>query len=110
MNGTVFSFYSGQISVTPWQAPGAPTGLQAVAASPMQIRLTWVDNSTTETRFRVERQNGGSWVEVAKTHPDKPAFIDTGRAAGTFSNYRVRAMSGTTVSAPSPEAGDTALP
>ena len=33
----------------------APTNLSGQVISPTQINLTWTDNSTTETGFKIER-------------------------------------------------------
>jgi len=38
-------------------APEAPTGLAATVLSSTEIELTWQDNSTNESGFKVERKN-----------------------------------------------------
>ena len=49
--------------------PSAPANLTAAAASASQINLTWRDNSTNETGFRIERKTGtsGTYTEIATT-------------------------------------------
>jgi subtilisin family serine protease len=95
-NGTVFSPYSGQVSATLWGAPADPSELTAVATSPTQIKLTWKDNSSTETSFRVERlATGGVWPEIKVLPANSTFYIDSGRTAGVTYSYRVRAVSGT---------------
>ncbi|MBN1673758.1 MAG: CotH kinase family protein, partial [Kiritimatiellae bacterium] len=40
-------------TTTPDTAPAAPSGLAAAALSTSQIRVTWVDNSSNETQFKI---------------------------------------------------------
>src|SRR5207237_1362107 len=46
---------SNKVNATPLAPPAAPTGLVATAASQTTIRLTWTDNSSNETGFKIER-------------------------------------------------------
>jgi fibronectin type 3 domain-containing protein len=108
VNGAAVSAPSPEAEAATLAVPEAPTALTAKALSRGRIQLTWTPGAGTTTGFLIERQDGATWVEAGRTRADRPGFIDTGRAAGTFYNYRVRAMSGTYRSAPSPEAGDTA--
>ena len=43
--------------------PAAPSGLSATAVSSSQINLSWTDNSSDETGFKLERKTGagGTW-------------------------------------------------
>ena len=72
-------------------APAAPSGLSASAASSSQVNLAWIDNSSNETGFKIERSgNGGStYAQIATTTAS--SYSDTGLAAGTIYYYRVRA-------------------
>jgi Tol biopolymer transport system component len=98
-NGTVFSPYSNTASVTTWAVPVAPGNLKAAAISASQIKLTWADESGTETAYRVERQKAdGSWEEIRVLAANATAYVDAGRTAGVASTYRVRASSGTAYS------------
>lgn len=82
--------------------PAAPTGIAAVSLSNnTHIRVTWQDNSTTETGFELERQTlaGAVWGPVATlsvsantTQHDDPAGVGTHR-------YRARAVNAAGASA-----------
>lgn len=83
-------------------APAAPSGLTASALSRSQIRLSWVDNSTTENGFRVERCQGSgctAFTEIAVVGPDVTTFLDGGRTRNTVYTYRVRAFNAAGTSA-----------
>jgi fibronectin type 3 domain-containing protein len=110
VNGAAVSSPSPEADATTKAVPEAPTALTAKALSRGRLQLTWTPGAGTPTAFQIERQDGGSWIVIGKAKPNVTSFIDTGRTAGTFYNYRVRALSGTASSGPSPEAGDTAKP
>jgi subtilisin family serine protease len=78
-----------QPSTTP---PAAPTGLVATAASATQINLSWADNSTDETGFKVERSTDGvSFTQAGTTAAGVRIYSATGLAASTTYTFRVRA-------------------
>lgn len=78
----------------------APTALTASAISATQVNLTWADQASTETGFRVERATGGGpFVEIAVAPANATTFSNAGLAAGTTYAYRVRATDGTLDSA-----------
>jgi len=82
--------------------PAAPSGLSgAVAGS--QVNLTWTDNSTNETGFRIERAvNGGGFAAIGTTLANVTTFTDAGViAAGTAYSYRVFAYNAAGDSLPS---------
>jgi hypothetical protein len=90
------------------ERPAAPSALAASAQSDTSIRLTWQDNSTTETTFHVERKSAAAgWAEVATTGPNTTAHTDTGLSPSTLYTYRVRASNAGGFSTYSPEAGAT---
>jgi len=70
-----------------------PTNLIATASLSTQIDLTWVDNSSTETAFLIERSPNGvnDWVQIAVTAADVTAYSDTTCDPDTTYYYRVRA-------------------
>lgn len=72
--------------------PGGPTDLVAQGISSAQINLSWTDNSTDETSFKVERKTtGGSFAEVASVGPNVTTWSDTGLDPESAFIYRVRA-------------------
>jgi hypothetical protein len=80
-------------STTQPAGPAAPTNLAAAVANGTAVTLTWTDNASNETGFRVEKKTGtASFVAIT---PDKAAnvttHVDSGLAAGTYT-YRVTAL------------------
>ena len=72
--------------------PGAPGSLSAAALSSSQIKLTWLDNSSNEIGFRLERSaNGINWSEFAVVGSNVTSFTDTGLTGATSYQYRARA-------------------
>src|SRR4029079_19016447 len=76
--------------------PGAPTGGIANALSQTQIALSWVDNSTDETGFKIERSIAGTdqWVAVSTVSANVTSFSDSGLTASTGYQYRISAING----------------
>ena len=82
---------------TPPATPAAPSGLTATAASQSQINLSWVDNSTNETGFKIERCKGANcanFAQVGTVASNTTSFPDAGLAKNTTYRYRVRAYNG----------------
>src|SRR5437867_1888085 len=77
----------------PAKAPSAPSKLTSTAISSNQIRLNWVDNSTNESGFKVERGNSssGPWTQIATVGAGVVSYSDSGLEASTLYFYRVRA-------------------
>ncbi len=72
--------------------PIAPTNLIGTAASPTQINLSWTDNSTNETGFKIDRKIGsGNWVTDygIVSNADVINYSDTSVSAGITYTYRV---------------------
>lgn len=64
----------------------------ASAAQAAQFTLSWVDNSTNETGFRIERSTDGvSFAEIATVGPDVVSYVDGNLPNSTTYSYRVRA-------------------
>ena len=86
--------------------PVAPSGLAVSAVFHTRIDLTWVDASSNETGFKIERKTGagGSYAEIATVGPNVTAYSNTGLTPGTSYFYRVRATNGNGDSAYSAEA------
>ncbi len=91
--------------------PAAPSRLAATVLSSSQIALTWQDNATDETGFRIERRTGGgSFGEVASVGANVTAFTAAGLAAATTYEFRVRAVNEQGFSAYSSTASATTAP
>jgi putative transposon-encoded protein len=88
--------------------PAPPSNLVGNAVSSTQIDLTWNDNSSDETGFKIERRSGGgAFVEVATTAANVVTFSDSGLAAATSYAYRARAFNAVGPSAYSSETSVT---
>jgi N-acetyl-anhydromuramyl-L-alanine amidase AmpD len=73
--------------------PAAPSGLAATTASSSQINLTWNDNSSNESGFKIERAtaSGGPWTQIAINGANDRTYSSTGLKSLTTYYYRVRA-------------------
>ena len=91
--------------------PAAPVSLAAGAASSSQINLTWADNSSNETGFKIERKtgSGGTYSQVATVGAGVTSYNDSGLSEATNYYYRVRATNGSGDSAYSNEASANTL-
>lgn len=77
---------------TPPPVPAAPSNLVATAVSTTQINLTWVDNSSDEDNFVLERRIGSGAFSVIATLPaNTTAYSNTGLTKNTTYSYRVKA-------------------
>ncbi|MBN2181846.1 MAG: fibronectin type III domain-containing protein [Sedimentisphaerales bacterium] len=89
------------------KVPKAPSGLIATALSSTEIGLSWVDNSSNEAGFNIERWNGVVFVEIATVGANVTTFIDSGLSEGTTYTYRVCAYNSAGASSYSNEASAT---
>lgn len=74
--------------------PSAPSSLTATAASATQVTLSWRDNSSDESGFRIERCTGSgctNFTQIASVGADVTSTPNTGLARNTVYSYRVRA-------------------
>jgi serine protease AprX len=74
--------------------PAGPSNLTATAISASRIDLSWIDNSTNETGFRIERCKGASctnFAELATVGANVTSYSNTGLTKNTAYRYRVRA-------------------
>ncbi len=69
--------------------PLAPTELDGALVN-NQVELTWVDNSTNETGFKIDRKVGaGNWVaDYASVNADVVNYTDTSVSEGMIYSYR----------------------
>ena len=99
------------------QMPAAPSGLSATAyatttsAEQNRIDLRWIDNSTNETGFEVERRQVdglgaplSAFAQLVTQNPNITTYADVDLVAGTRYEYRLRAASLAGPSAWSPSA------
>lgn len=100
-------YLSGAVAPTP---PAAPSGLVASVASTTQINLSWSDNATNETAYKVERATSasGPWTEIAgNLAANTTSYGVTGLTASTTYYFRVRASNASGDSAYSATASAT---
>ncbi|MCJ7795719.1 MAG: fibronectin type III domain-containing protein, partial [Thermoleophilia bacterium] len=93
-NDSGSSAYSNTASATTFQvAPAGPTGLAAAAVSSSQINLSWRDNSTNESGFKIERSLSSTtgFSPIATVGANVVSYSNSGLSASTTYYYRVRA-------------------
>lgn len=74
--------------------------LVAIPSAAAKLTVTWDDNSTGETGFRVERASDAvNFVEVGTVAADVVTFVDTTVVSGSTYSYRVAAYNATATSA-----------
>ena len=75
--------------------PTPPTVLGATPLSADSIAILWLDTSTNETSFEVQRSLDGStsWTTINTLAANTQNYIDTGLTTGAPYFYRVRAAS-----------------
>lgn len=82
----------------------APSNLTAMAMG-ASIRLNWVDNSSFELGFMIERKDAiNGYTEVGRVEANRTTFDDRPPAPNVTYTYRVRAFDATGVSLASNEA------
>lgn len=70
--------------------PLPPTNLVGTLSPLTTINLSWIDNSTNETGFKIERKvSGGDYTLIGTTDADKTTFSDSGLSFGVYYTYRV---------------------
>jgi hypothetical protein len=75
-----------------------PTSATATAVSSSQINLTWIDNSASETGYKIERKRtaAGTYSQIAQVGANVQNYSDTtGLDPSTRYYYRIRATKGT---------------
>ena len=88
-----------------------PSALTATASAGNQINLSWEDNSSDETGFRIERKSGSeAYGQIATVAANATVYSDNGLAPAIAYTYRVRAYSAGGNSTYSNEATATTLP
>lgn len=86
-------------------APAAPTNLVATAESTTEVALSWTDNATDETEYRVEfRTLTGVFTDIGSLPPNTTGGTLGGLSAATGYVFRVKAVNAGGSSAYSNEA------
>lgn len=74
--------------------PVSPTNLSALLISGSQVDLSWTDNSTNETGFKIDRKiTSGQWQTIAAVGANVVSYSDLGLTINTTYTYRVFAYS-----------------
>ncbi|MCX6106354.1 MAG: fibronectin type III domain-containing protein [Proteobacteria bacterium] len=109
VNSSGASDYTTTANATTLAPPNAPSGLSATAASSTQINLSWTDNSSNETGFKIDRSANGStgWITITTTAANVVSYSNGSLASSTTYYYRVYAVNGTDSSAYSNTANAT---
>lgn len=75
--------------LVPVTVPVPASGLSAVATT-TSVTVTWTDNATNETSYRLERSvNGGSYLLWIVLGSNTTSYVDTAVTAGNTYSYRV---------------------
>lgn len=75
-----------------------PSDLSAEINASEQIVLTWIDNSQIEEGYKVERDGGSGFVEIAEVETGVTTYTDETATPGVSYTYQVYAFSSTSVS------------
>jgi hypothetical protein len=95
---SVSNSLSVQVGAAAAGVPADPTLLNATVQTGPRVRLTWRDNATNETSFRVERStdSGVTWNQIATPGPrnntGNVTYTDTTVTPGNTYFYRVWAV------------------
>ncbi len=97
---------AGAIQIAEWQLQGTltgpasgPTNVTATVQSGYKVNLTWSDNATNETGYRIESSlDAVNFQTRATVAANVTAYTDSALSAGTSFIYRVRAVNATGVS------------
>ena len=72
-----------------------PSNVTGTLSNYIDINLTWQDNATYETGYRVERSTDGvNWTEIVTLPADSEAYGDAGLACFSSYSYRVSSKVG----------------
>jgi hypothetical protein len=81
---------TGSAIAPPTSPPASPSDLLATAASSTRINLTWSDNSSDESRFKIEKSTDGvAWSPVATVGANSTSYSVNGLKAATGYFFRV---------------------
>jgi len=108
-NAGGFSTYSNEQSAI--TTLNSPTALTATTVSSSQINLTWTDNSSSESGYKIEQSpvDNLHYTQIATVGPNQTSYSAAGLNEGTKYYYRVRAYNAIATSAYSSEKNATTL-
>lgn len=99
-NQSWYSDYSDQSGATTLPLP--PSGLVATSVSYKQIDLSWIDNSSNEDGFKIDRSvDGTNFTQIAQVLPNTTVYRDSGVWPGTTYYYLIYTRTSAGISAPS---------
>lgn len=76
--------------------PAAPSSLSATTVTSSSVTLSWIDNSSNENGFSIERlKAGGVWSQTGWVPANTTTFTKAGLSASTEYSFRVLAFNGT---------------
>ncbi len=76
--------------------PVTPSNLVGLVVTNSKIKLSWTDNSTNETGFKIERKTGaGNYTIIATVNTDIISYSDLGLTPNTTYTYRVYSYNAT---------------
>ena len=70
----------------------AATGLTATVQTASSVSLSWVDNSISESNYRVQRDAGVGFATIATLATNSAAYTDSAAPSNTTLTYRVVAL------------------
>lgn len=75
--------------------PNAPSSLSLVSATANSITVSWIDNSTDETKFEIfsASSSNETYSRIGEVNANVTQFTHSGLLAGTTYYYKVRAVS-----------------
>ncbi len=80
---------------TPMAGLNAPTNVKALAVSSGRIDITWTDNATAETGYKLERSTDGvNFSLLATLGANATAYSNLNLSASTTYYYRIKAYNG----------------
>ncbi len=76
----------------PLTVPATPSGLSALAPTTLSTQLSWTDNASNESGYRIERKTGsGSFSQIAQLPANTIYYEDVGILPSTSYTYRIYA-------------------
>ncbi len=89
-SGTISATAS--VTINAIKVPAAPTKLTTPTVTATSVRLSWMDNSTNEAGFLIERSiDGKTWSQVASVGANLKSYTVLGLTASKTYYFRVRA-------------------